>query len=300
MVRSVSPLRYPGGKTCLYDITKDILKINDIRGSVYVEPYVGGAGLALALLFNGHVSDIYINDIDRGIWSFWKSILDYTEEFIELINGTSITVAEWDKQKAIYSGDGEDVDVVEYGFSTFFLNRTNRSGIIGTGGIIGGRQQHGNYLIDCRFNKKSLIEKIRRVSKYRNLIHLSNMDALRFISKCKGALPQNTFYCIDPPYFAKGGSLYTNSYLHSDHADVAKKILDIDVAGRVGQKFIVTYDNVEEIRSLYKKRRMFHFDVKYSAQDKRIGTELLVASKYLRMPEIVTNRRLIKQGLKAS
>ena len=71
-----SPLRYPGGKSALSDFLIDVIDLNDLRGSAYYEAYAGGAGAGIKLLMEGAVSQIYLNDADYNIYSFWISVLD--------------------------------------------------------------------------------------------------------------------------------------------------------------------------------------------------------------------------------
>lgn len=277
MARSNSPLRYPGGKTCLYDLSSQILRLNKLERGSYAEPYAGGAGLALTLLFEGHVSEIHLNDIDRSIWAFWDSALNQTDALVALIQATPVDMEQWHHQRQVCLNPN-DFDDLTLGFSTFFLNRTNRSGIVKGAGVIGGLKQDGNYKIDCRFNRKELIRRIQRIAKYRSRIHLYRLDALEFMNLMDSHLPARSFFCIDPPYFNKGSSLYTSFYNHDDHSAVSQAVLGLD------RPWILTYDNTPEISQLYKARRQFGFDVNYSVQTKRIGTELLVASKGLKMP----------------
>jgi DNA adenine methylase len=277
MALATSPLRYPGGKTCLLGPVSRILRGNRLERAHYAEPYAGGCGLALALLYGGFVSDIHINDIDPAIWSFWNLVLDQTEEFIKLINKTPVTMREWQRQRKILIDPSSDSD--RLGFAAFFLNRTNRSGIIKRAGVIGGLQQRGDYAIDCRFNKEELVRRIRRIRKYRSRINLYRKDAIKFIDYVEQKLPIDTFLCIDPPYFHKGSSLYTSFYKRKDHEKVADRIL------KLKSPWILTYDYCEEIHQLYTARRQFQYTLNYSAQVKRLGTELLIASKGLRIPD---------------
>lgn len=283
MARSNSPLRYPGGKTCLYELTAGVLRLNKLERGHYAEPYAGGAGLALSLLFGGHVSDIHLNDIDRSVWAFWDSVLNNTDALVELIQRTSVDIEQWHEQRRIYL-NSDDFDDLTVGFSMFFLNRTNRSGIVKGAGVIGGLDQQGAYKIDCRFNREELARRVRRIAKYRSRIHLHRRDALDFMNLLDGSLPSRALFCIDPPYFNKGSSLYTSFYDPEDHAAVSQAVLALE------RPWILTYDNTPEISHLYKARRQFSFDVNYSVQTKRIGTELLVASKGLRMPSEVRDR----------
>jgi DNA adenine methylase len=254
-----------------------VIQLNGLERGHYAEPYAGGCGLALALLFGGFVSDIHINDVDRSIWSFWSAVLNDTEELIEKMYKTKVTLTQWRRQRAIQKDS--KADKMALAFSTLFLNRTNRSGIIKNAGVIGGLSQDGNYTIDCRFNKDELVRRIRRVCKYRGRIHLHRKDAVAFIRHVETTLPADVFLCIDPPYFSKGSSLYTSFYNPADHADVAKHIL------KLRNPWVLTYDVSDEIRKLYKDRRQYEIYLNYSAQKKRIGRELLIASKGLRIPD---------------
>jgi len=283
MARSNSPLRYPGGKTCLYELTASVLRLNKLQRGHYAEPYAGGAGLALSLLFGGHVSDIHLNDVDRSVWAFWDAVLNRTEALEDLIWNTPVDIERWHEQRRIYL-NSQDYDDLTVGFSMFFLNRTNRSGIVKGAGVIGGLEQQGAYKIDCRFNREELVRRIRRIAKYRSRIHLHRLDALDFMNLLDRSLPPRALFCIDPPYFNKGSSLYTSFYDPEDHAAVSQAVLGLD------RPWILTYDNTPEISHLYKARRQFSFDVNYSVQTKRVGTELLVASKGLKMPNEVRDR----------
>jgi DNA adenine methylase len=283
MTRSISPLRYPGGKAALLETMSSILRLNKLDRGHYVEPYAGGCGLALSLLIGGHASDIHINDLDRSIWAFWHCVLNHSKDLTDLIMHSPITVAEWYRQREVQARSSK-AHVVELGFSTFFLNRTNRSGVIKGAGIIGGLSQSGNYKIDCRFNREDLAARVRRIAKYRSRIHLSNLDAIPFLKETDRTLPPETLFCIDPPYFAKGSSLYTNFYGPQEHAIVAK------VIHKLKHKWVVTYDDAQEIRSLYSAHRKYSFDIQYSIQTKRIGSELLIASSGLRLPADIRGR----------
>lgn len=291
MTPATSPLRYPGGKSCLLDLSATILRMNGMERGHYAEPYAGGCGLALALLYGGHVSDIHINDLDPSIWAFWHCVLHETGALVARIAETPVSISEWRKQREIYR-EGDVNDPLALGFSAFFLNRTNRSGIIKGAGVIGGLQQEGKYKIDCRYNKEYLIRRIRRVKKYKDRIHLTKYDALKFLAICEW--PENTLFFIDPPYYNKGAGLYTSYYVANDHAALAQAVL------RMSHPWIVTYDDTPEIRGLYRDRRQFCFDINYSLQEKRVGTELLIASKGIKLPETIRDRQVNRPQYRAA
>lgn len=274
-----SPLRYPGGKGRLSDFIELLFKVNCLIGGHYVEPYAGGASIALSLLINEYASVAHINDFDYSVFCFWDSIINKPDEFCKKIWDTSITVEEWKRQKYIHNNK-QEFDSLEVGFSTFFLNRTNRSGIL-KGGIIGGLEQHGKWKIDARFNKTDLAKRIKRVSLYKNRIKLYNQDAVCLIPQIAAELPSNSLIYFDPPYYNKGRDLYINFYKHEDH----EKIFNV-INGLSDINWIVSYDNVKPIRDLYSKFRQTTFDINYHAGNASKGSEVFVFSDNLWVPEI--------------
>lgn len=263
-----SPLRYPGGKTLLFPFFDSVMKDNELEKITYIEPFAGGAGAALALLLSGKVDRIVINDLDRAIYAFWKSAVFNSAKFIKKIKSTPVTIKEWKKQKAIYSN--QKALQFDLGFATFFLNRTNTSGIL-DGGPIGGLKQNGKYKIDARFNKDALIERIRKIALYRDKISVSKKDGLQLIS---GYLnKKNVFIYLDPPYFEKGSTLYLNHYKKEDHEALAKKLNQNPDAF-----WLLTYDNKKEIKTLYPDRRIVNFSLNYNAYESRKGREVMIFS----------------------
>lgn len=272
-----SPLRYPGGKFKLYKYVAELIKDNNCN--TYIEPFCGGAAVALELLFNNVVKRIVINDYDYTIYCFWDSVLHKTDKFIEMILQADVSMEEWHRQKAIRD-DIDNHDSLEIGFSTFFLNRTNRSGIIDKAGPIGGFSQQGDYPIDCRFNKERLISQIKKIGDKRDIIKLYNLEALDFIDDVV-LRTRKAFIFFDPPYYGKGPGLYTNFYSHGDHANLAQTILN----KLKDRKWIVTYDNINAIKSMYSKVDYIEFELQYSLQRKRSGREVMFFSKQVCRPQ---------------
>jgi DNA adenine methylase len=274
-----SPLRYPGGKNKLAAFIAKVCIDNDINGH-YIEPYSGGASVALYLLLEGFVKKITINDKDRSIYAFWHSILNNTTQFCERIRDTEVTIDQWRRQRAIQA-DKEKANLLDLGFSTFFLNRTNRSGII-TGGPIGGIEQNGNYTIDCRFNKVELIDRIRVIASRKKDIRLYKKDAIKLIQQIQNeSNNSNVIFYFDPPYYLKASSLYLNHYKSDDHKAVSESIKNIR-----NIRWIVSYDNVPEIINLYSECQMKEFSFKHTAYKVRTGQEVLFFSNTLKQPDI--------------
>lgn len=267
-----SPLRYPGGKSKLTAYIVETLRLNDLEGGTYVEPFAGGCAIAWYLLLEGHVSKVWINDLDPAIHAFWYSVLYRTDELCRLIEETDVTIEEWHNQKKIYSTVD---DVLQLGFATFFLNRTNRSGIL-KAGVIGGLEQNGNYLLDCRYQKDILIEKIRAISNRASDINLTNLDATQFIDENLNSIEGPCLVNIDPPYYVKGKGLYQNFFEHDDHYRLYESVK------RISHPWIVTYDDTPEILGIYSEFEPQSFGLTYTAQTKKKGSELIVHSRNIR------------------
>lgn len=276
-----SPLRYPGGKGKLADFMKLVFRDNLLCDGHYVEPYAGGASVALSLLLNEYATRVVINDIDRSVYAFWHSVINRTDDLCELIRKAKLDVTSWRHQREIQR-DKFKASLLELGFSTFYLNRTNHSGII-NGGVIGGMEQNGRWKIDARFNKQDLIGRIRRIARYKSRIKLYNLDACNLLKKISSSMPARTLFYLDPPYYFKGHELYVNHYKDKDHSVVAKTI-----TGLKKHRWIVSYDYAPEILKLYSGLRQIKYSINYSAANRTKGNEIMIFSDNLFVPKVET------------
>lgn len=275
-----TPLRYPGGKGKLTDFIKMVFEQNSLLDGHYAEPYAGGAGVAINLLLSDYASCIHLNDLNRSIYAFWHSVIYEPEALCKKIQDVRVTMDEWYKQKAVQID--REASLLDLGFSTFFLNRTNRSGII-LGGVIGGKGQTGEWKIDARFNKKDLCKRIDTIALYSNRIKIYNLDAVDFINKIIPALPEKSLIYLDPPYYVKGQDLYENHYKHDDHVKVSKLVYS-----KIKHPWIVSYDFDENISKLYSKYRSLNYGINYSAQDRYKGAEVMFFNDGVRIPDVAT------------
>lgn len=266
--KPLTPLRYPGGKGAFAPYLRAIINENNLHGGHYIEPFAGGAAIAFDLLFNKFCSHIHINDIDPAIYCFWISAIKNSQCLIEKIEKTPVNIDEWHKQKSILEqlNNHSELDV---GFATFFLNRTNRSGIL-KGGVIGGKNQNGNYKIDARFNKSNLCRRIEKIAQYKNQINIYNLDAIDLIKNSESMAPEKSLMYLDPPYYKKGQGLYRNYYTHDDH------VLIRDALKYLNLPWIVSYDNCEEIKDIYAKFRKSEYALDYCAYKKMKGSEVII------------------------
>ena len=277
-----SPLRYPGGKGSFLKFFHEVMVGNRLVGKYYYEPFAGGAGVGLGLLSLDVVAEIFLNDADYHIYSFWLALLKHNQRFVDQVEYVPLTIDEWNKQKEVYDNYKKH-SCFDVGFSAFYLNRCNRSGILVGAGPIGGRQQCGEWKLDARFNKQNLIKRIMDVQNLRKRIHISNDDAIKFL---KTKLPQgdkrkNILVYLDPPYVGVGSKLYLNSYEERDHKNLARYLISQKYL-----KWIVTYGDSDLIRQFYPNYRRWVLQLNYSLQVKQKGREILIVSESIQMPDI--------------
>lgn len=277
MTNVASPLRYPGGKGRIYQFVSELIAENNLIGCKYIEPYAGGAGLALRLLYEEYAESIVINDLDPLVYCFWKECTSKPERMIEWIEKTPVTIKTWKKSKQILN-NVKNSKSFELATAFFFLNRTNVSGVI-NGGMIGGFGQEGRYKIDARFNKKELIKKIEKIGRFSNRIEVKNLDGIKLVSKINKSSSLSLVY-VDPPYFVKGSDLYLNSYNKEDHIKLSNCLHKLSIP------WLLSYDNESFITNLYPKFRKRAYKLQHSASNK-IGDEVLIFS-----PIIKFNRSL--------
>ena len=279
-----SPLRYPGGKRKLANFMALLYRTNGLLDGEYAEVYAGGAAVALTLLYGEYASRVHINDLDRGVHAFWLAARDRTDELAKRVREARLDVAEWERQRAVQFA--EEPDPLDLAFSTFYLNRTNRSGII-TGGVIGGKNQTGEWKIDARFNTKDLVRRIERVGRWASRIEVYRIDGAEFLRTVVPTLPSGTLIYLDPPYYVKGQEmLYANYYSPDDHAEVAGLVRAMKVP------WFVSYDDHADVRALYEGCQTVAYDIAYSASERYRGREVAFVSDGLAVPDIADPARL--------
>ncbi|MGE4294883.1 MAG: DNA adenine methylase [Campylobacterales bacterium] len=274
-----SPLRYPGGKGRIFPFVSSLLVENGIVGCRYVEPYAGGAGLALRLLYEEYAESIVINDLDPMVYSFWMTCKLQTNRLIDWIDKTPVNIDTWKLSKEIIKNKNNS-NIFDLATAFFFLNRTNVSGVI-NGGVIGGIQQTGQYKIDARYNRHELIKKIEKIGKFSSRIDVTNKDGIRLMSEYS-LKNRNSFIYLDPPYFEKGSNLYLNFYKMEDHIRLSENIASLSAP------WLLSYDYEGAIIDMYRKYRKMSYKLQHSTSNK-IGDEILVFSNGLEFEKSITN-----------
>lgn len=282
-----TPLRYPGGKGKLTAYVEKVLELNGLYGGTYVEPYAGGAAVALELVLRGLVKRVHINDLNPAVHAFWHAVLMNPDELIRRIERCAVDMATWNWARAVQTVNSPDQ--MDLAFSTFFLNRTNRSGIL-LGGVIGGKEQTGPWKIDARFNKRDLIMRIETIADHSGAIRLHHEDAQSLVKRLAPRLAKKNLIYFDPPYFVKGQGLYMHHYDPSDHASVAKTIESLPSSCN----WMVSYDDHPAIRDLYSAYEELTYTLNYTAaQERGRGTEVIFYSPKLVVPAPVRPMRVM-------
>ena len=288
-MKYITPLRYPGGKTQLYNFVAQIIKDNHY--TTLIEPCAGGANLSLSLLQNKIIDHAIINDFDKGIYSLFFNIVKRPQQLITKIEQVPFDVDTlyqpfileyYQKIKEHYTANynGYTNTSLDLAFEFLFLNRTNYSGII-SGRPIGGLNQDGKYKLNCRFNKKTLIKKINLIHSLKDKIILCNQDANQLLNNLQ--LNNQTLAFIDPPYVKQGNSLYSLGFTKAQHKQLA------DTINHLSTPYIVTYDNDKLIKDIYPHQNLYFYNLKYSSNNKNKGKhfELMIANPQIKLNNLI-------------
>ena len=290
---SNSPLRYPGGKGKISRFIGNVMEENEITGT-YIEPFAGGAGIAINLLLSNRVSKILINDLDEGVYSFWTDVTRNPEWLIHMIRNVPFDYHDrpgsfsgveyshyWEKIKARYIRNAYS-DMRLKGFDFFMLNRMNVSGIL-KGGPIGGKHQDGRYNISSRFNKKTLIRRITDIANQSSRITVTSLEGSYL---CKRLSHDNEFVedvsnalvFVDPPYYVQGKNLYNSYAPDRIHELVASSLL-----AEHPWHWILTYDLSARINELYPDMglKKYRYQISYSANKRGKFDEYMFVSPEL-------------------
>jgi DNA adenine methylase len=262
-------------------LLRQIRTINGLGDRVIAEPFAGGAGASLTLLFLEETHEIHINDADPAIHDFWWSLVNKSTAFLNMLAAADVSIHEWHRQRDVYR-ERRRISRLRRGFSVFYLNRCNRSGIIRNGGPIGGIEQTGKWKLDARFNRAGLRARCEKVAEYRDRIRVTGLDGIEFIDSLDS---RSVLLFIDPPYYAKGPMVYLNALNDDYHAALASRLKSVQDAA-----WVLTYDDCPEIRGLYQGwTNTRPFGLRYAASERRRGNELLITPKWMRLPKHQTS-----------
>jgi len=232
-----SPFRYPGGKTWLIPTVRRWLKqVKPVE--LLIEPFAGGGIVSLTAAFENLSNHIVMVELDEEVAAVWEVILNGKNDWLaNRILNFELTLENVNKELINTAKETKDL-----AFCTILKNRVYHGGIIakGSGMIKHGENGKG---IASRWYAKTLSERIRAIDFVKHKISFIQADALKVIEE--NSTNKNAFFFIDPPYTVAGKRFYTHSDI--DHERLFYLISKIE------GKFMLTYDDAEEIRLLADK-----------------------------------------------
>lgn len=268
MIKNIkTPLRYPGGKSRAVKFLKNYFPETFIE---YREPFFGGGSVGLYIAQNNNNIKIKVNDINYSLYSFWNTLKLFPDDMINEIkilkNKFNIGRELYD---FIYSRRTSNISMLDNAIYFFILNRITFSGLVDSGG-------YSERAFLERFTEKS-IDRLREVYSVIKDFEFSSKDFSDSI-KMSG---EKVFIFLDPPYYStshsklygKCGNLHTN-FNHNRLYDLLSNI---------NHKFMLTYDDNEHIRKLYKKFNIIEWNLQYGMNNYKqnkaaVGKELLICN----------------------
>ncbi len=281
----LSPLRYPGGKRRLAPYVAATLAENDLRPNVFVEPYAGGASVALELLHFDLVDKVVLGDQDALITSFWQTVVSDVDWLCEQVEQISLDLALWERMKV-----GRFRSRRSMALACLYLNRTSFNGSLHpSAGPIGGKAQVSEYAIGCRFPRERLIQRLRACAAMGDRIEVAApQDAMRTLRETRDRAhrdERSVFFYLDPPFWSKSDKLYRRSFTELDHEHLA------DALHWVSDPFLLSYDPAPEVVELYKGHRAATtalIELLYTGSARSAGRELVISN----LPKLPAETRL--------
>lgn len=256
-----------------------IRRLNRLGVQALAEPFAGGAGASLTLLYLDEMHKIYINDADPAIHDFWWCLVYRSKAFLKKLSETRVSMAEWRRQRDIYRNPGR-ASRIRRGFAAFYLNRCNHSGILLNGGPIGGIKQAGKWKLNARFNKFELRRRCEKVAEHRKRIVVSGEDGINFLDRIDA---DKTMLFLDPPYFNKGSTLYLDTFDEKKHRELSDCLHEMR-----DETWVLTYDDCPQVRAMYRGWASIRpFFLSYTANRRFRGREVLITPRWMQIPSMI-------------
>jgi DNA adenine methylase len=253
------------------------LAANELKPNLFVEPFAGGASVALELATSGAVEQIGIADLDPYVAAFWKTVFYDCDWLCEQVEKIEITLETWKRMKsAHYTAERSQA------LACLFLNRTSFNGTLHRrAGPIGGKNGASKYGLDCRFPRKRLVQRLRaceqlakegRVAFVRCASALDTIGYARTLARADEQ--KSLFFYLDPPFWAKSLTLYRYGFDDEAHRELAKGLR------WVHEPYLLSYDAAPEVRDLYRHHQVQTETVEllYTATQQTAGFELVIAN----------------------
>lgn len=262
----MSFFRYPGGKSKLrQQIIKQLVKDIDLSTIQYREPFFGGGSIGLTLVKeHKSINNIWINDFDVGISCLWTAVIQHPKALKDRIMAFKPHVKYFNEFKLeLLSLDrlpDNDKRLVDIGFKKLAIHQISYSGL-GTksGGPLGGVEQKSKYKIDCRWSPPYICKKLDALTAKFNTLHVHDNRCTKvdFQTMIEDDAKKALIY-LDPPYYDKGNDLYQCGFAKEDHERLSVALK------KTKHTWVLSYDDVPEIRKLYSWATLQELTVNYS------------------------------------
>lgn len=288
---NLSPLRYPGSKRKLLLYFDQILKCNKLDPDIIIEPFVGGASVSLYFLSKNIVKRAIMSDKDELIYAFWHTSFTNPNYLIDFVKKIKVNLYNFYKYKKI-SRDTKKYSEKKLAEACLFLNRTSFSGMLRSEiGPIGGKEQNSQYAINCRFNKKLLIQKFKIISSFKKQVIVLPYDWKKTIRYSNNWIKKNKefnkpLFYFDPPFYYKADKLYRYYFREEEHKNLKKAILSLKY------DWVLSYDYNRKIKEIYSeyKNNNIHIKMPYSINSHatKLKKELIITP--LRLPKFTKSK----------
>jgi DNA adenine methylase len=272
----LSPLRYPGGKRRLVPYVAAALEANALRPELFVEPFAGGASVALELAEADAVERIGIADLDPYVAAFWRTAFFDCDWLCHQVERIEVSLATWERMKGARYTAARSMAL-----ACLFLNRTSFNGTLHRrAGPIGGKAGESDYAIACRFPRERLVRRLRACEELARdgrvaFVHCASaLETIRYARTIASRNEGSLFFYFDPPFWAKSHRLYRYSFEDPDHEAFSESL------HQVREPYLLSYDPAPEVGSLYASHevQIETIELFYAATQRSAGRELMISN----------------------
>lgn len=203
MNNDIYPLPWVGGKRRFVGRILPHLVPHLRPGRPYLEPFAGGAAVALTLLHRFPWLDVWINDANPDVSAFWKTLQADPDYLIDRMRREHPERGAWHHYRTATPTDPNEQAWRLYALHAWSYSQ--KGGSFNPG--------HG---ARTRLDTKEI--QFRTASRLLRDCRITNLDFRAGLNESGVA------YC-DPPYFIARRGYYAHPFNHLDHLDLARLLL---------------------------------------------------------------------------
>jgi DNA adenine methylase len=233
------PLAYIGGKRA---IAKQIIDMFP-KHTTYVEAFAGGA----QVFFKKEPSKVEVlNDLDLEMVNFFRVCQQHYEELVRYLRFMVVS-RKW--FELLRDTDPATLTDIQRAARQLYLLKNSYAGLV----------RHPNFRYGLAqppgFNPERLPEIIEETHHRLARVQIECLPYEKVLAQFDGA---STLFYLDPPYY--GRELYKFNFDHEDFRKMA------DLLGKLRGKFVLSLNEVPEVRAIFKAFHIKGIDLSYTAQ----------------------------------